>query len=213
MFDDKRTLTCNYMAMQLPIPFEIHITVGSLLTSEQENFVQVCRQYDAKPLLIELAKGDFMQQPMLTKVLYTTTLGIALQNASNYSTLLEQAGFIANRVKIEIPADCAKAYKDDTQYSFTKYFEWHGKIDYINTGSLLALCSEHKVHLSVNALKNDPGTRFITLREFGNYAVFMGRIASLANALQAGGWNLTKQQAEYCIYDTNQLLDNGWLPQ
>jgi len=195
------------------IPFEIHITVANLPVHEQERFIQFCQQHDTKPLLIELAKGDFMQQPMLTKVIYTTTLNSTLQAANNYAVLLNQSGFIINRLKIEIPADCAILYEESTKSSFSKYYEWHGKINYTEAKKLLTLCEAHKVHLSVNALKNGNGTRFITLREFGDETTFITRIANLTNALKKGGWELIKQQAEYCIYDTNCLLDNGWLPQ
>jgi len=199
--------------MPSPIPFEIHITIANLPVHEQDRFVQFCRQQHTKPILIELAKGDFTQQPMLTAVVHATRLNEALQAANNYTAQLNKAGFITNRLKIEIPANCADGYKDDTQDDFGKYYEWHGKINYINADNLLALCMEHKVHLSINALKNDPGYRFITLREFSDEAIFTDRINRLGNSLKAGGWQLTKQQAEYCIYDTNHLLDTGWLPQ
>lgn len=199
--------------MSSPIPFEIHITVANLPSHEQDRFVKFCRQHDTKPILIELAKGDFTQQPMLTAVVYAGTWEETLQTANDYTTLLNKSGFITNRLKIEIPANYADGYEGYTQSSFNKYYEWHGKVNYINPDSLLELCTDHNVHLSINALKHDTSTRFITLREFSNQPIFIDRITKLSNALKAGGWQLTKQQAEYCIYDTNCQLDNGWLPQ
>ncbi|NUN99434.1 MAG: hypothetical protein HUU01_02325, partial [Saprospiraceae bacterium] len=95
---------------------------------------------------------------------------------------------------------------------FDKYFEWHCKINYIQIEELLGVCEKHKVHLSLNSLKNETNVRFITLREFGAKWTFGQRIAVVLSDLQKGGWTVLKQQSEYCIYDNNNFLDNGWLP-
>ena len=99
-----------------------------------------------------------------------------------------------------------------TRSSFDNYFEWHCKINYTQIDELLELCQKHKVHLSLNSLRNESNIRFITLREFGTKQEFNLRILALSNDLRSGDWTILKQQSEYCIYDNNTFLDNGWLP-
>ena len=96
--------------------------------------------------------------------------------------------------------------------SFDKYYEWHGKVEYLQPEKLEALCKVHKAHLSLNSLKGESNTRFITLREFGNRQTFVNNVLKLTQIL-SGEWTIFKQQSEYCIYDDNILLDKGWLPQ
>jgi hypothetical protein len=197
--------------LQPTIPFEIHLTVESLNTDGQEKFAEFCLKHDAKPLLIELARGDNMQQPMLTKVIYTESLDDVLKISTRYSNLLRQNSFKVNRLKIETMPEYATLFDDGEAGTFAKYYEWHGKINYERPVELLALCEKHKAHLSINALKNTPNIRFITLREFGDNNTFNTRIKELTTDITAGGWQLLKQQSEYCIYDNNCFLDNGWL--
>jgi len=182
-------------------------------TSRQNEFVDFCLLHYAKPLMIELAQGEHIHQPMLTKLIYTTTLEDALQTSTQYADLLNQTGFVVNRLKIETMPEYTKYFANDGIGKFADYYEWHGKIYYERPVELLAFCEKNKVHLSINALKNTPGLRFITLREFGDEATFNTRIGRLVEGLAMEGWQLVKQQAEYCIYDNNRLLDNGWLPQ
>jgi hypothetical protein len=80
---------------------------------------------------------------------------------------------------------------------------------YQQVAELMELCKQHHAHLSANALRGEAATRFVTLREFGLVATFHARVASLANRLQY--WPLLKQEAECCLYDSNQALDAGWL--
>jgi len=190
----------------MTIPFEIHLTVADLPAEAIDAFVQCCTLASAKPMLITLSRGEHIRQPMLTKVLYATSLAEILTDTDILCQSLSGRGYPVNRVKIEIPAHHAATWQEPALY-----FEWHGKISYVEPAALLALCEHQEVHLSVNALRDDTGTRFITLREYGDETIFRERVAGLTAALLAGGWELTKQQAEYCVYDTNVTLDNGWL--
>jgi hypothetical protein len=36
-------------------------------------------------------------------------------------------------------------------------------------------------------------------------------VASLRNGLAGHGWELAKQQAEFCFFDSKEALDAGWL--
>ncbi|SEW39818.1 hypothetical protein [Chitinophaga arvensicola] len=190
----------------MTIPFEIHLTVDGLPAEETNAFVQCCTLEGAKPLLMELSRGACIRQPMLTKVLYATSLDTVLTDTDMLCGRLLSAGYTVNRVKIEIPADQAATWQEPALY-----FEWHGKINYVQPAALLQLCEKQEVHLSVNSLRNDPDTRFITLREYGPEPLFRERVSRLTEVLGSGGWELYKQQAEYCVYDTNVMLDKGWL--
>jgi hypothetical protein len=197
--------------MDVSIPFEIHITVSHLPAGRKIEFIEFCSRQQAKPLLIELSKGECREQPMLSKVLYFDALSGAVAAATDYTRLLELQQFAVSRVKIEVPSACAGSFLQKSNTGFIPYYEWHVKVDYVNTAALYQLCSSFGVHLSLNALKNEPGFRFITLREYGEKEVFEERVIAVSGALQAGGWVLAKQQSEYCLYDSNVLLDNGWL--
>lgn len=192
------------------IPFELHITADSLSATALDVFIDCCRQQEAKPMIIELARGVYNQQPMLNKVVYRQTLDEARTAATQLSEVLLANNIKPKRLKIEIPANYAPCKTADDP-AFTPYFEWHGKVVFDRPDALLALCHEHGVHLSRNALKKEADTRFVTLREFGSKTDFERRVNNLVHVLQSGGWHAGKQQAEYCVYDNNISLDNGWL--
>lgn len=194
------------------IPFEIHVTTGFLPTDREQEFSKYCESVGAKALLIELSRGEFTQQPMLSTIVYTDRLDSVLSTATTLSESLIEQKFGVKRLKIEVPAINADMFLDEPG-DFDRYYEWHGKITYENTEELQEICQKHKVHLSINALKNEVQFRFITLREYGNKQRFEQRIHLLLKDLKTGNWEVNKQQSEYCIYDNNSYLDKGWLPE
>ena len=198
----------NALLANESIPFEIHLTIKNLSKERQGLFVDFCMQQNAKPLLIELAKGDFIHQPMLSKVVYEKELANVLSTASVLSNELMNEGLEVKRLKIEIPSDNWALFQN---HKSEHYFEWHGKIPYERVNELLMLCQKHQVHLSFNALRNASDIRFITLREHGNKEQFESRISALKVDLETNNWPILKQQSEYCIYDNHQFLDHGWL--
>lgn len=198
--------------LETEIPFEIHITIENLSSNRQQDFLDFCVTNEAKPLLIELSKGDFIHQLMLSKVVYSNSLDHILAVSTEIAKAMNTQNFLIKRLKIEIPSNYSDLLKEYSS-SFDKYFEWHGKVNYTQPDKLLDICKKHKVHLSLNSLRNETNTRFITLREFGTKPKFENRILSLLNDLQTGNWEVLKQQSEYCIYDNNNFLDHGWLPQ
>lgn len=191
-------------------PFEIHLTTSTLTPAELATFVAACGQLQAKPLLIELARGDCPTQPMLGKVVHQPDLAAALAIAAADSAYLRQHGLPTTRTKVETDARHPQLATPAAGAGFAPYFEWHGKVPYHYPAELLALCEQHRAHLSVNALRGESATRFVTLREFGPASEFERRVAALAVALHQR-WPLLKQEAECCLYDSNQALDAGWL--
>lgn len=198
------------MKTNLQIPFEIHITTELLNSDGVSAFAAFCKASDTKPLLIELARGQFLQHPMLSKVIKANSLDNAKAIAHKYANQLQIENFPVNRVKIEVPATCYSLFEPKNLH-MRPYFEWHGKTRISEVNALKSFCEEHGAHLSINALKGDPQKRFITLREYGSFEVFQSRLAALKRGLEHGGWTIAKEESEYCIYDTNTLLDNGWL--
>lgn len=194
------------------IPFEIHLTTHSISIDQQAAFAQACQNHDAKPLLIELGRGETMQQPMASKVVYAQSLEAATQEGENLAIMLESLQFPISRMKIEVPAFHSHQFPA-VPNGFNDYFEWHGKVAFHHPDALLELCLAHGAHLSRNALKNQTEIRFVTLREYGTQTQFETRVAQLSEALQMAGWPIQKQQAEYCIFDSNIHLDKGWLSQ
>ncbi|RTQ46502.1 hypothetical protein EJV47_21345 [Hymenobacter gummosus] len=191
-------------------PFELHLTTAPLPDDQLDGFVALCRQLDAKPLLIELARGAVMQQPMLSKVQPLPDLPAALALAAADARQLQAGGFAVQRVKIEVPLAGGHLATPGAGAAYQPYFEWHGKVAYERAAELLALCQRHGAHLSANGLRDAAGTRIVTLREYGTQATFEARVAALTRALQAS-WPVQKSQAECCLYDSNAGLDRGWL--
>ncbi|SHL99775.1 hypothetical protein SAMN05444266_10617 [Chitinophaga jiangningensis] len=192
------------------IPYEMHITIAPLSQERLNDFVSHCFEADAKPIVIELSRGEHLQQPMLTKTYSLDSSKIAISTAFELASHLQSGGYTPTRIKIEIPDYCAEQYPDLVP-DHTPYFEWHGKVLYNKIPQLLRLCQLHQVHLSANALKDSGGIRFITLREFGDINLFHTRIHQLIQDLADHSREVLKQQAEYCIYDNNISLDSGWL--
>lgn len=192
------------------IPFEIHITTNDLSTKRQKEFINFCNSIEAKPILIELLKGKFIKQPMFSKIIESDSIVNVLSISNGIAEKMSNQNFLAKRLKIEVPSGMSELFKN-YNLDFEKYFEWHCKINYKQKDKLLNLCREHKTHLSLNSLRNESDIRFITLREFGNKSKFEERITNLLNDLKLGKWTLLKQQSEYCVYDNNIFLDNGWL--
>jgi hypothetical protein len=190
------------------IPFEIHLTTDVLTKKRQDYLINYCTKNGLKPLLIELSRGNFMYQPMVSKVIYTDSIENALKLTFNLSDQLAKNNFSIKRHKIEVPAKFSNQFENISIHR--NYSEWHGKINYINIESLLTICHKHQVHLSLNALKNETSNRFLTLREYGTEIKFTDRVNQLTKELEKG-WSILKEQYEFCIYDDNTIIDKGWL--
>jgi hypothetical protein len=190
------------------IPFELHITVTSLSPAGVNDLLAFCAKHEAKPLLIELSQGECIHQPMVSKIVSLSSLEEALDIATELSVELNAQNLKVNRLKIEVPANCSDHWDGVSD----RYFEWHGKINFIPGVNLDRVCGLHRAHLSLNALKDEKDRRFITLREFGRREIFEGRIEGLTADLTLQGTPVIKEVSEYCIYDNNLYLDKGWLP-
>lgn len=190
------------------ISFEIHITVEPQNSADTNIFTQICSELGGKSLLIELAKGENSQQLMMSKCVLGENLEEILEFCKIDCALFASKSFVPNRVKIEVDFNCADLFAEKNRHN---YFEWHGKIELKFYDELFEICRRHNAHLSRNSLKGENDFRFITLREFGQKAVFENRVSSLIGDLQKYNWKIVKQESEFCVFDSNISLDRGWL--
>ncbi len=193
---------------QEKIKFEIHITVNSHPNIEANTFTEICSELNGKPLLIELAKGESPRQLMISKCISKNNLEEIFELCKSDCKILSVKGFATNRLKIEVNSNVAYLFEKDIKQN---YFEWHGKLELKSYESLLGICRKHNAHLSRNSLKGENSYRFITLREFGEKNVFENRVFLLTEDLQNHDWEILKQESEFCVFDSNMFLDNGWL--
>jgi len=77
------------------------------------------------------------------------------------------------------------------------------------------ICQTHKAHLSTNAFKiTDNGTqhRFVTLRLFRvGKNTALRQFDDCISAIEQAGYKVVTKQREYAVYDSNVLLDVGWI--
>lgn len=193
------------------IPFEAHITIDAVNEGEEQRFLSFCNEYALKPLLIELERGVHWQQAMISALYPVQSLAEVIDYIQPVIAALKAALFYPVRLKVEVPSQCLDQLVLDSLMTPTAYFEWHAKVLFNDIDALTTLCELHQAHLSRNALKGATTMRFVTLREYGGQRQFDGRVKQLKHALQQGGWQINKQQSEYCVYDSNVALDKGWL--
>lgn len=186
--------------------FELHITVDELHQDSLKSFTETCATMDGKALVIELKAGIHTTQPMLSKTYKSNSTKNALERAQLIGDSLKKDGFSPVRYKLEVDAKNGELLKRNGGY-----YEWHAKVHIEREEKLLHLCKQHGAHLSLNTLKNNHDTRFVTLREYGAFETFHKRLTELKDTLSSSGFNVTKQQHEYCVFDSKVTLDDGWL--
>lgn len=192
------------------IPFELHLTINDLLNERLSRFVVLCEKYKGKSLIIELSRGKVSKQPMFSKVIQATDTEQAMEKAKDYLKEFVKENFPITRLKIETPIEFSDALMEVGNLTET-YFEWHGKVNPEEIKNLSKLCVRHKCHLSKNSIKKEDLTRFLTLREYGAKELFQVRVEKLIKDLVENGGTIFKEESEYCVYDNNVLLDEGWL--
>lgn len=195
----------------MPILFEIHITTTELDESLIAEFIKFCQSIKAKPILIELPAGQQRQQPMISKVVQ---LDAPLQIHPIIDELVvafKAAGFPVERIKVEVPLGDEKIGKAAFTNFHGGYYEWHGKVVLEDPEDPRFSNLHINCRVSRNALKNSPGTRLLTYRNFQEADSFKSGINGIRNWLERQSIQLLKEEAEYCVYDTNKSLDRNWL--
>ncbi|SHH67173.1 hypothetical protein [Massilia sp. CF038] len=186
---------------------EIHLTTANIASAEWPAFEQFATDVGAKILVIELARGNYPLQPMLTlahdgdvDAALVFAHGLAQQCSKHYPVV---------RCKIEQALVVADT---DASTRPPLYFEWHGRVPIAPSTrpQLSELSQRFGGHLSNNVQRGSDNC-FVTLRETGAFAALAARVDALCAALSLQGWAPGKQQWERVVYDSNLSLDTGWL--
>ncbi len=188
--------------------YEIHLTIAPLPTAHWPAFERYAASIGAKPMVIELARGQYRVQPMLT-LGRTGELDDVIRFAQALAHRSAQLNYDVLRCKIEQDASACAASPDS---STCHYLEWHGRIVVAEPtrSRLAALCERFGGHLSNNAISGGD-RRYVTLRETAGFASLAARVSALHIAISEHGWVISKQQWERVVYDSNLTLDLGWL--
>ncbi len=204
--------------------FEAHITLKN--TEELQHtkrFEKFCKDNSVKPIFIELERGDMPKQ-IMTSSLHKGNFDNIKQDVKELATAMESENYEVIRLKIE-------AHPENTGIPFTKkdilpsqednYFEAHYKILLSSSTliqskkELVLLCEQHQAHLSKNAFKkrNDNfEERFVTKRIYkvGKKEAYQ-TFDNLNQELEKQGYQIDKKIVEYCVFDTNESVDDNWL--
>lgn len=199
--------------------FEVHLTARTADRAATERFAGWCRGRGLKCVHIVLARGETADQPMATWRRSSTAITAVLIEAHRLAADAIAAGCAVVRLKVEVdPNNADVPVTDDDPPPPETYFEHHVKLlrpSGAPREALLEVCERHAAHLSRNAFRDggEVEERFVTLRHYE-----IGRVTALARLdqlladLHALGETVVESESEFCVFDTNLKLDDGWLP-
>lgn len=226
----------NFFNKNDKFEFQAHITVEKL--DNIADYIKLCEKYNVKPVLIKLAKGNFVNQPMYTQHIVAENFDNALLEVDKVKNIFVDNGFNIVRTKIEINAASVIDYFQidvdkwqNTQYREScidkikdSYFEVHVKVKYNNIDLLKEIAIKNNLYLSQN--DREPNIRFLSIRknlidalnidnetDF-NIKQFYLHEKNFSRAfesdLKAANMEIIKEKFECCIYDSNKNLDLKW---
>ena len=226
----------NFFNKNDKFEFQAHITVEKL--ENIADYIKLCEKYNVKPVLIKLAKGNFVNQPMYTQHIVAENFDNALLEVDKVKNIFVDNGFNIVRTKIEINAASVIDYFQidvdkwqNTQYREScidkikdSYFEVHVKVKYNNIDLLKEIAIKNNLYLSQN--DREPNIRFLSVRknlidalnidnetDF-NIKQFYLHEKNFSRAfesdLKAANMEIIKEKFECCIYDSNKNLDLKW---
>ena len=196
--------------------YEIHISVDQ--DSSIDMLYNLCEKFEAKPIVISLIQGKTRSQPMLCKRLSGSPNDVSDIIEDIYNKVSEK--LLINRLKIEanttnngIPTTDEEADKLPDYC----YFEHHLRLNLDNKIDILKLSDElkkYKGHLSKNEFSNDKEfqKRFVTQRfyKIGNNQA-KEKLEEMCKFIDSKKIKYDKKIREYNIYDSNIMLDDGWI--
>lgn len=200
--------------------FEAHITLKNT-NQNIEGFQEFCNENKVKPIFIELERGDVPKQ-IMSSSLHSGNFENVKNEVEQLATKMREKNYEVIRLKIE-------AHPENTGIPQTKgdilesqrenYFEVHYKIllpvSIDAKKNLLLLAEKYSAHLSKNAFKkreNQTEERFVTKRMYdvGKKEAYQA-FDKLHQALKKNNYKIDKKIVEYCVFDSNVLVDNNWL--
>lgn len=216
--------------------FQAHITAEKL--DNIDDYIKLCEKTNTKPVLIKLAKGNFVNQPMYTQKIIAKNLDNALIEVEKVKDIFSNNGFNIVRTKIEINADSVIDYFQidvdkwgNIQYRKScmdkikdSYFEVHIKVKYNDIDLLKEIAIKNNLYLSQN--DREPNIRFLSVRKnlidalnidnetdfnINKFYLHENNFSrAFENDLKAVNMEIIKEKYECCIYDTNKNLDSKW---
>lgn len=187
--------------------YQYHITINPIIGTQINSFQLYCVKLGGKAIIIELSKGDTIEQPMFSITLDRDfDVDHAIKDAEHFAQSLRMNKYLVSRIKIEISAN---DYQSVDVGSFEAYFEWHCLIQYNPSSVLNEICKNNKLHISKNAII--PNTRYLTLRCWDSYDDFLTKIEIARDELKLINTLTIKEKNEYCVYDSNCVIDKGWV--
>lgn len=193
------------------LKIELHITINKLTNNEIESFEKFCHTINAKPILILLSTGANAQQPMISKIITCSNKHELKKEMESIKEQFKSNSYEVTRIKLEVAPWDAKEAKILFEGDTNNYYEWHGKIRIDNEKYAATLITNLGGHISRNVLKRDPNSKFITIRDYGTEEDINCKIDLLKNGLNQNNVEIIKEELEYCIFDSNVSLDNGWI--
>lgn len=226
----------NFFNKNDKFEFQAHITVEKL--DNIADYIKLCEKYNVKPVLIKLAKGNFVNQPMYTQHIVAENFDNALLEVDKVKNIFVDNGFNIVRTKIEINAASVIDYFQidvdkwqNTQYREScidkikdSYFEVHVKVKYNNIDLLKEIAIKNNLYLSQN--DREPNIRFLSVRknlidalnidnetDFDIKQFYLHEknfSRAFESDLKAANMEIIKEKFECCIYDSNKNLDLKW---
>lgn len=226
----------NFFNKNDKFEFQAHITVEKL--DNIADYIKLCEKYNVKPVLIKLAKGNFVNQPMYTQHIVAENFDNALLEVDKVKNIFVDNGFNIVRTKIEINAASVIDYFQidvdkwqNTQYREScidkikdSYFEVHIKVKYNNIDLLKEIAIKNNLYLSQN--DREPNIRFLSVRknlidalnidnetDFDIKKFYLHEknfSRAFESDLKAANMEIIKEKFECCIYDSNKNLDLKW---
>ena len=194
------------------ITFELHLTTNALNLNQIKEFEMFCDTIQAKPIIIQLPEGQFQQQPMISKIIKAPTEKSLLKIVELLKNQFLGNGFEVKRTKIEVPIWEKAQIINFFNNQSCQYYEWHGKIQIEKAKLIQNIIQKYNGKLSRNSLKKDIHSKFITLRDYSDSEInIVENINKLKIELLKNGIFLMKEELEFCIFDSNELLDKDWL--
>ncbi|ROO59045.1 nucleotidyltransferase AbiEii toxin of type IV toxin-antitoxin system [Micromonospora sp. Llam0] len=199
--------------------FEIHITVYA---HQAEKLSAFAAQHGLKFVHIELDRGRFTSQPMIT-LTGQGTLVEQRASVQRWQRDLREAGVYPCRSKIEAAPWCVGVPQSDEQAVAEppgRYFEHHVKLLLTRTtvadlAAITDLVVPYGARLSRNARRETADgaqERFVNQRCHGvGLITAKQRLDELLQALNAAGHEIVRVEQEYVVFDSDLHHDQGWL--
>jgi hypothetical protein len=194
----------------MSLQVEIHLTTSPLAGQELDQFAAFCQSIDAKPIIIELPGADVPQHPMISQTVGVNDRTELDDHLEQLKKSFNDVGYSISRVKLEVDIQDHEAGQDLFPDYRGGYFEWHGQVSLETSQKIDLQNPYYPVHISQNALRDWPDSRILTLRN-AKKALLLRQVKNLVKDLDSMGEKTSKQHFEYCCFDSNVGLDDGWL--